>query len=178
VLKQSVNFLLLALLVAGIGSAVWIPVFGHLSDRIGRRRTYLIGSVVTGLFGFVYFALLNTGVPGVIVLAIFLSLVPHGMLYGPQGAFIAEAFTPRLRYSGASLGYQLSSIIAGGPSPLIAAWLLAKYHSGYAIAWFLLICGVISFAAASVLPDHTGQNVSDEYDEGKLVDVVSSPATA
>ena len=178
VLKQSLNFLLLSLLVAGIGSALWIPIFGHLSDRIGRRKMYLIGSVVTGLFGFVYFALLNTGIPGVIVLAVFLSLVPHGMLYGPQGAFIAEAFTPRLRYSGASLGYQLSSIIAGGPSPLIAAWLLATYRSGYAIAWFLLICAAISFGAALVLPDHTGRSVADEYDDAAVLDVVSSPATA
>ena len=178
VLKQSVNFLLIALLIAGIGSAVWIPVFGHISDRIGRRKMYLIGSVVTGIFGFVYFAMVNTGVPGVIVLAVFLSLIPHGMLYGPQGAFIAEAFTPRLRYSGASLGYQLSSIIAGGPSPLIAAWLLATYHSGYAIAWFLAICGAISFAAALALPDHTGRAIGDEYDQAVALEAVSSPATA
>ncbi len=178
VLKQGLNFLLLSLLVAGIGSAIWIPVFGHLSDRIGRRKMYLIGSVVTAVFGFVYFAMINTGVAGVIVLAVFLSLIPHGMLYGPQGAFIAEAFTPRLRYSGASLGYQLSSIIAGGPSPLIAAWLLATYHSGYAIAWFLAICGAISFAAALALPDHTNKSIGDEYDQGGVLDVVSSPATA
>jgi hypothetical protein len=114
----------------------------------------------------------------VIVLAVFLSLIPHGMLYGPQGAFIAEAFTPRLRYSGASLGYQLSSIIAGGPSPLIAAWLLATYHSGYAIAWFLAICGAISFAAALALPDHTGRAIGDEYDQAVALEAVSSPATA
>ena len=71
-----------------------------------------------GLYGFLYFALLNTAVPGWIFLAIFLSLIPHAMMYGPQAALIAEGFTPRLRYSGASLGYQLASLIAGGPAPL------------------------------------------------------------
>ena len=70
--------------------------------------------VVTGVFGFVYFGLLNTGVATIIFLAIVVSLVPHDMMYGPQAALIAESFTGRLRYSGSSLGYQLASVIAGG----------------------------------------------------------------
>ena len=85
-----------------------MPLDGYLSDRIGRKRMYLIGAVVAGVFGFVYFALLNTLVPGLIFLGIVLSRVPHDMLYGPQAALIAECFTPRLRYSGASIGYQLT----------------------------------------------------------------------
>src|SRR5215471_2525626 len=84
---------------------------------------YMIGAVVTGVFGFVYFGLLNTGVATIIFLAIVVSLVPHDMMYGPQAALIAESFTGRLRYSGSSLGYQLASVIAGGPAPLIATWL-------------------------------------------------------
>jgi hypothetical protein len=76
---------------------------------------YLIGSVLTGLFGFAYFGLLNTAVPGLIFIAIVLSFVPHDLMYGPQAALIAECFTPRLRYSGSSIGYQLSSVISGGP---------------------------------------------------------------
>jgi hypothetical protein len=82
---------------------------------------YMIGAVVTGVFGFVYFGMLNTGSAAIIFLAIVLSLVPHDMMYGPQAALIAESFTGRLRYSGSSLGYQLASVIAGGPAPLIAA---------------------------------------------------------
>jgi MFS family permease len=94
---------------------VTIPLSGHISDRIGRRTMYVIGAVAMGIFGFVYFALLNTAVGVLIFLAIVLSLVPHAMMYGPQAALIAESFTGRLRYSGASLGYQLASVIAGGP---------------------------------------------------------------
>ena len=81
-------------------------------------------------------------VPGWIFLAIVLSLIPHDMMYGPQAALIAECFTPRLRYSGASLGYQLASVIAGGPAPLIATALFAAYRSGYAIAVYILVCAV------------------------------------
>src|SRR4029078_7965265 len=94
-----------------------IPIAGYLSDRIGRKRMYLIGSVATRGFGFIYFALLNTGMPSWIFIAIVLSFVPHGLMYGPQAALIAECFTPRLRYSGASIGHQLSHILSCRPRP-------------------------------------------------------------
>jgi len=103
---------------AGIVSFVTIPLAGYLSDRIGRKRMYIIGAVATGIFGFIYFAMLNSTVPTLIFLGIVLSFVPHDLMYGPQAALIAECFTPRLRCSGASIGYQLSSIISGGPCPV------------------------------------------------------------
>src|SRR5205807_2628144 len=103
------DFLLLAVLAASILSFVSIPLFGHISDLIGRKRIYLLGAVVTLVFGFVYFGLLGTGSRGLIFLAIVLSLIPHDMLYGPQAALIAESFKGRVRYSGASLGYQLAA---------------------------------------------------------------------
>ena len=84
------------------------------------------------------------------------------MQYGPQAALIAESFTPRLRYSGASLGYQLASLIAGGPAPLIATALFAAYHTGYAIAGYIAVLSVISFVAASLMPDYTGKDISAE----------------
>ncbi|ODT22641.1 MAG: MFS transporter, partial [Hyphomicrobium sp. SCN 65-11] len=111
-LNVSRDFLLVAVLTAAVLSFFSIPYFGHLSDRIGRTNMYMIGAIVTGIFGFIYFWLLDTGSPTLIFLAIVLSLVPHDMMYGPQAALIAEAFTGRLRYSGASLGYQLASVIA------------------------------------------------------------------
>src|SRR5260370_29865428 len=88
---------------------------------------YMIGSVFVGIFGFICFALLDTKVPALMFIAIALSLLPATTCYGPQAALIAESFTRRLRYSGASLGYQLASIIAGGPSPFIATALFATY---------------------------------------------------
>jgi MFS family permease len=163
-LKMDRNFILIAVMVAACVEFVTIPLAGHISDRIGRRKMFLIGAAVTGLFGFLYFGMIDTAIPSAVFIAIVLSLIPHGMQYGPEAALIAESFTPRLRYSGSSLGYQLASIIAGGPSPLIATALFATYHSGYAIAIFIAACAVISLVAASFMPDYTGKDISAEYD--------------
>jgi metabolite-proton symporter len=156
------NFLLTSVLIASILSFFSIPFFGHLSDRLGRKRVYMSGAVLTGIYGFIYFALLETRSPGLVVLAIVLSLVPHDIMYGPQAALIAESFTGRLRYSGASLGYQLSSVIAGGPAPLIASSLLHRYRSSSPISLFILACAVISLAATAMLKDHTNLDVTDD----------------
>jgi len=158
------NLILSAVLVASCVSFVSIPLFGHMSDRIGRRKIYLIGAVATGLFGFLYFGMVDTAIPSAVFIAIVLSLIPHDMQYGPQAALIAEAFTPRLRYSGSSLGYQLASVIAGGPAPLIATALFATYHSGYAVSIYIAACTVISLISAAFMPDYTGKDISAEYD--------------
>ena len=141
-LKMNRQFILDAVIVAAIVSFFTIPISGHLSDKIGRKKMYLIGAATMGVFGFLYFAMVDTATPALVFIAIVLSLIPHDMQYGPQSALIAEAFTPRLRYSGASLGYQLASLVAGGPSPIIATALFAAYHSGYAIAIYIAaLCG-------------------------------------
>jgi len=158
------NFILTAVMVAAVVSFFTIPISGHISDLIGRRKMYLIGVVAVGLFGFLYFGMVDTAIPSAVFIAIVLSLIPHDIQYGPQAALIAEAFTPRLRYSGASLGYQLASIIAGGPAPIIATWLFATYHSGYAIAIFIAGCAVVSAVATAYMPDYTGKDISAEYD--------------
>jgi MFS family permease len=163
-LKMYRNFILTAVMAAAVVSFVTIPLSGHISDRIGRRKMYLIGVVATGLFGFLYFGMVDTAIPSAVFIAIVLSLIPHDIQYGPQAALIAESFTPRLRYSGSSLGYQLASIIAGGPAPLIATWLLATYQTGYAVAIYIAACAVISAVAAAFMPDYTGQDISHEYD--------------
>jgi metabolite-proton symporter len=162
-LHVSRNFLLTAVLSASVLSFVSIPLFGHLSDRIGRKNMYMIGGAVTGVFGFIYFAMLNTGSEMVIFLAVILSLIPHDMLYGPQAALIAESFTGSLRYSGSSLGYQLASVIAGGPAPLIATWLYGTFHSAFAIAAYIAVCAVITLVATALMTDYTGQDISGEY---------------
>jgi len=158
------DFLLTAILVATALSGISTPLAGHISDRIGRKRMYLIGAVATGAFAFIYFAMMNTMVPGLIFLAIVLSFIPHDMMYGPQAALIAECFTPRLRYSGSSLGYHLSSVIAGGPAPLIATALFAATGSGYAVALYILFCAIVSISATAFLPDYTNRDISQEHD--------------
>jgi MFS family permease len=158
------DFLLTALLVATGLSAVTIPLSGYVSDRIGRKRMYLIGAAATGIFAFIYFTMLNTAVPALVFLAVVLSFIPHDMMYGPQAALIAECFTPRLRYSGSSLGFHLSSIIAGGPAPLIATALFAATGSGYVIACYIAFCALVSIGATAFLPDYTGRDVSQEHD--------------
>jgi MFS family permease len=163
-LKMDRGFILDAVIVAAIVSFFTIPISGHISDLIGRKRMYLIGVVAMGVYGFIYFGLLDPAYPVGVFIAVVVSLIPHDMQYGPQSALIAEAFTPRLRYSGSSLGYQLASIVAGGPSPLIATWLFATYKSGTAIAVYIAICAVISFIAAAMMPDYTGKDISAEYD--------------
>jgi metabolite-proton symporter len=164
-LHMSRNLILSAVLVASCVSFITIPLSGHISDRIGRRKMYLIGAATTGVFGFLYFGMVDTAAPLLVFIAIVLSLIPHDMQYGPQAALIAESFTPRLRYSGASLGYQLASIIAGGPAPLIATALFAAYHSGYAISIYIAGCAVVSLIAAAMMPDYTGKDISAEYDD-------------
>jgi MFS family permease len=163
-LKMDRNFILAAVMVAACVSFFTIPLAGHFSDKIGRKKMYLVGVVAMGVYGFIYFGLMDPAYPVGVFIAIVVSLIPHDMQYGPQAALIAESFTPRLRYSGSSLGYQLASLVAGGPSPLIATWLFATYKSGMAIAVYIAICAVISFIAAAMMPDYTGKDISAEYD--------------
>jgi MFS family permease len=144
--------LLNATLIAAAVGLVSVPLFGHLSDIIGRKLMYGIGVVCVGLFAFPYFGLLNTGAPGLIVLAIVLSLLFHDMQYGPQAALIAETFGTNIRYSGAGLGYQLASVIAGGPAPLIAAAILGATKSSTGISWYIIGCAVISLIALFLMP--------------------------
>jgi metabolite-proton symporter len=164
-LKVERSFVLNAVMCSAALSFIWVPLFGALSDRIGRKRMYMIGAATVMVYGFVYFFLLDSKSPTLMFIAIVLSLIPHDMMYGPQAALIAELFTGRLRYTGASLGYQLASIIAGGPAPLIAVWLLSVYGSGYAIATFIAACGVITMIALIFVKDHTGKDIALEYDD-------------
>jgi metabolite-proton symporter len=164
-LKFSNNFMLTSVFVAACLSLVTIPLAAHLSDRYGRRRVYGIGVVLVAVLAFPYFGLLNTKMAGLVVLAVILSLIPHDLQYGPQASLIAENFTGRLRYSGASIGYQLASVIAGGPAPLIATALLAAYHSSVPISIYLVGCAVVSMIALVLIPIRDSADHNVEYDE-------------
>jgi MFS family permease len=157
------NFLLIAVITQTVLGFLWVVVAGHLSDRVGRKNMYMLGCVVMGIFGFIYFAMLDTRNPVIVFIAIAVSLLPVMTEYGPEAALIAESFTPRLRYSGCSLGYQLASIIAGGPSPFIATWLFATYHSSLPIAIYIAVCAVIGIVATALLTDYTSKDISSAY---------------
>jgi MFS family permease len=168
VLGASRDLLLSGLIITtGLGF-ITVPIAGALSDRIGRRRMYIIGCVFVAVYTFVYFALLDTKIPGLIFLAVSLSFIPVMTMYGPEAALIAEAFTPRLRYSGASIGYQLASIIAGGPAPFIATWLFASFHSTFPIGIYITICAAISIVATMLLPDYTNKDIALEAQYGNV----------
>jgi MFS family permease len=174
----SKDFMLYAVMAAAAVSLFNTPFFGHLSDRIGRKRMYMLGAGAMLLWAFPYFALLETAVPFLVVAAVVLSLIPHDMQYGPQAAFIAESFDTRLRYSGAGLGYQLASVFAGGSAPLIAAALLPV--SVWLIPAYIAAMAVITLIATAMLPDRTRADLTSEFreprfDRGRFAPVAEQP---
>jgi MFS family permease len=164
-LKISRDLMLNAVMIFAVIEFFTIPLSGFVSDRIGRKRTYLIGTVVLFIVGFLFIALVSTKDPALVVLGIAICAIPHSLMYGPQAALIAEQFTPRMRYSGASIGYQLASIIAGGPAPLIATWLFATYKTGVVISWYIALCAVISFIATLFMTEYSRREIHDEYEQ-------------
>src|SRR5881398_400884 len=173
VLKFQRSFLLTAVVVASLVSFVSIPLSGYLSDVIGRKRMYMIGIATMAVWGFVYFGLYATAIAGVVFVVIALSLIPHDMQYGPQASLVAESFTGRLRYSGASLGYQLASVVAGGPAPYIATkiWAGQLFLPGknpYMISLYILLCCVIGFVAVVLLKDRSAYDHTTEYEHQEL----------
>ena len=158
----SKTFALAAILLAAAVEAVAVPVSGHLSDRIGRKKIYIAGSALMGVYGFVLFAAMNSGVAFLAFLAMLFALIPHALQYGPQAALIAESFPTELRYAGAGLGYQLASVFAGGPAPLVATYLLAHTGSGYAIAAMILFCSIVTLIAVALMTDHSRSDIEDD----------------
>ena len=141
------SFALNAVLIAAAIHFVTIPMWGALSDRIGRKPVYLFGAIGVGVWGFVFIALLNTKSFPLAVIGVIVGLLFHGAMYGPQSAFFSELFGTKVRYSGVSIGYQLASILAGGLAPIIAVKLLKSYGSGTPIAIYVAICAAISVVA-------------------------------
>ena len=146
------NFVMIQSLI----SLFTIPLFGHLSDRFGRRIITGLGCVLMMVYPFMYFSLLDTKSLGLVFIAVAIGLPIQDLQYAPQAAFIAETFPGSRRYSGASLGYQLASITAGGPAPLIAVWLYQTFRTSTAIAIYMSLAALISLICVFLLKDRTG----------------------
>ncbi|WP_327089444.1 MHS family MFS transporter [Nonomuraea sp. NBC_01738] len=151
-----------AVLIASAIHFVTIPVWGALSDRVGRRPIYLTGAAGIGLWIFAFFPLVRTGSFALITLAVTVGLLFHGMMYGPQAAFFSELFGTRMRYTGVSIGAQLSAIVAGALAPVIAVALLKEYGSAVPISIYLGIAAVLTLVAVFLARETRGADLAAE----------------
>ncbi|MFD5753281.1 MFS transporter [Streptomyces sp. NPDC127033] len=150
-----------AVLIASAVHFAVIPAWGALSDRIGRRPVYVIGAVGVGAWMFPFFALIDSASFGNLILAVTVGLVLHGAMYAPQAAFFSEMFATRMRYSGASIGAQFSSVAAGAPAPLIATALLADYGSSTPIALYVIAAALITVVALACAQETRHRDLAD-----------------
>jgi metabolite-proton symporter len=161
-LGLSSSFVLGAVLIGAAVHLATIPIWGALSDRIGRKPVYLLGAAGVGVWAFVFIALVNTGNFALTALAVVGGLIFHGAMYGPQAAFLSELFGTKVRYSGVSIGYQLASVVAGGLAPIIAVALYTAFDSGYAVSVYVAISAAVSiFAVATYAETRTRDLAAD-----------------
>lgn len=158
------------LLAAHLVHFLVIPQVGKLSDRFGRRPVYMVGAALAATWGFFAFPMMNSGDYLLIMAAVILGLMIHSLMYAPQPAIMAEMFPTRMRYSGVSLGYQVTSIVAGSLAPAIATWLLDDFGTWVPIAVYLAGAAVITLIAAFFTRETTGLDLKtlDEADREQL----------
>jgi metabolite-proton symporter len=150
-----------AILIGSIVHFLAIPSFARLSDSIGRRLVYAFGGLGLAAFSFAFFPMLGSGDWATIVGAVTVALVLHGAMYGPQAAFIAELFPTRIRYSGASIAYQATSIFAGSLAPIVAVWLYRETGSIFWVALYVGIACLISGATALLARETKGKELAE-----------------
>jgi MFS family permease len=161
VVKTDTSQILLLLLVAHCIHFCAIPLVGRLSDGFGRRPVYLLGAILGGTWGFFAFPMMDTANDLVILAAIIIGLLFHSLMYAGQPAIMAEMFPTRMRYSGVSLGYQVTSIVAGSLAPIIATSLLGSFGSSTPVALYLLAACLVTAVAVLVLKETRGISLQD-----------------
>ncbi|WP_231445550.1 MFS transporter [Brevibacterium zhoupengii] len=130
-----------------------IPFFGSWSDRHGRRKIFLLGTVLMAIWAFPFFWLVDTGNPFLVALAIIVGLTLHAMMFGPQAALFAEMFPADVRYFGASLGFQLASVFAGGLAPMIMVSLIEATGTSASVALYIIVMAIITFVAVYTIKE-------------------------
>jgi metabolite-proton symporter len=160
---------LIAVMVGSACQLVLIPLFGALSDRVGRKPVYLAGAAGAGVWVFVFFAMLDTKSTALIILTTVVALVFHAMMYGPQAAFMTEMFSTRLRYSGASLTYQVSGILGGGLAPLISLKLLDVYDTPMAVAVYVAAALGLTVVSLLLAPETRDIDLNAEREEEQRI---------
>ncbi|WP_007024090.1 MFS transporter [Saccharomonospora iraqiensis] len=157
-----------AVLVGSAVHFVTIPVWGWLSDRVGRRTVYLFGTAGMLVWAFVFFPMLDAATPLATIGAVTVGLVLHGAMYGPQAAFFSELFGTKVRYSGASIGYQLASIAAGGLAPLIATALLDAFGTSVPVSVYVAAGCVLTFVAVYLARETRGTSLADADEPSRV----------
>ncbi|MFC7537268.1 MFS transporter [Sphingomonas sp. GCM10030256] len=162
--------ILTLLFAAHILHVTAIPLVGALADRVGRKPVYIAGALLTMAWPFIAFPMFDTGATASILGAIMLGLAIHSLMYASQPAIMAEMFPTRMRYSGVSLGYQVTAIVAGSWAPLIGTALLREYEAWQPIAFYILASAAVSLAAALIMRESKGASLEaiDEEDRRKL----------
>jgi MFS transporter, MHS family, shikimate and dehydroshikimate transport protein len=157
------SIVLYGILIASALELPMIPFFGALSDRVGRKPVYLFGAISTAVLAYPLFLLLDTGSPPLVWLALILTFIcSHAAMYAPQAAFLSELFGTRVRYSGASLGAQLSSVLAGGLSPIIATALLTYGYGRGALALYLIGMAIITIISVIIATETLRHDIEAE----------------
>lgn len=142
---------------------VTIPIWGALSDRLGRKPVYLFGAAGAGVWAFAFIFLIDTESFPLTVLAVVVGLLFHGAMYGPQAAFLSELFGTKVRYSGVSVGYQLASIVAGALVPIIAVALYTGFGSGYAVSVYVAASALISILAVATYSETRHRDLAADH---------------
>ncbi|MCK1975951.1 MHS family MFS transporter [Jeotgalicoccus huakuii] len=168
-LDVSFEFMMLSIMAVSVGTTIMIPIMGSLSDKIGRRKMFLIGAVAMLIYGFPYFYIVNTHEPALVILATFLGLV---VIWPPitaiLGTMFSESFSKEVRYTGVTLGYQIGAAVAGGSAPLIAEFLMNQFNgSSIPVSLYIIMTAIVSIVAVMAI---RGENAQDREDRLKNIE--------
>jgi MHS family shikimate/dehydroshikimate transporter-like MFS transporter len=165
-LGLSRSAMLTAVLISSVAQILMLPAWSILSDRVGRRPVYLAGAVLLGLWSFPLFWLVDTRNIVLITVALLLGQLFLSMMYGPQAALFSEMFSRQVRYSGASIGYQLASVFAGGLAPIIMVWLLDTTGTSFSVSLYMFAMAALTFFSVYLVTEtYEGEMAEDVAEE-------------